>query len=710
MAIDEKHTEEISALQKEIQRLTEENEQLRNIQQLINYDQHINATAKASVKDYLLQEYALNNSEETMVMASAKGEILNLNDTLWRKLGYASKEELLHKPISIIDPNFEGDTWPLYWSKLKQQNTFSFFSYHKTKEGTRIPVEITSTYLRYQGEEYCIGFAKDVSNLKAAEELVLQTELVLNIVMTHSSESIALSSVEDENVYRLVYINSTNLRHINAMCGTNYTEKDLVGKLHDELFLKMYKSSQEEFELDNKKRNAAIQQKKRKIYEESYQIDGLTIHLESCITPVFNQEGICTHTLWSARDITERKKIEEEKTVLLSETLTLNEELKSSEEELRQILDSTIELNAQIEQNEFKLRSIFDNTISINYLLDLDAKIMWFNRPANESVKQRLHKELKLDHSIKEFMYPHLYEGFDRLFALAKNGETATSERKLGIENDEKRWIQTSMMPVYKDKEKTELMGIYMTITDISDRKKKEDELMQVNKELVYQNDQLNQYSYIVSHNLRGPIATILGITNIFSSEQATPQLKEELIAHIQKSTSHLDTIIRDLNMILSQTKETDHTRAFVDLGQELSIIKDLYEPQIEKAEATIKANFSEAPAIFAIKSFIHSILSNLISNSLKYKKPNEPVVITIQSKLKEENTLITYTDNGLGIDLKLHKEKIFGFYKRFHTHVEGKGMGLHLIKTQVEMMGGRIDIDSEVNKGTTFMITLKHP
>lgn len=105
----------------------------------------------------------------------------------------------------------------------------------------------------------------------------------------------------------------------------------------------------------------------------------------------------------------------------------------------------------------------------------------------------------------------------------------------------------------------------------------------------------------------------------------------------------------------------------------------------------------------------MHSILSNLVSNSLKYKKNNVPVFISISTEIKNNYTILTHQDNGLGIDLQLHKDKIFGFYKRFHSHVEGKGMGLHLIKTQVEMMGGRIEVESEVNKGTTFRIFLKN-
>jgi PAS domain S-box-containing protein len=703
MTYGKKHVDDYSALQEEIKRLKEENEYLKNIQKNLPGTGN-NSEVQNTFNEYRFREYALNNSIESIVTVSSTGEILYLNDTTWKRLGY-ERADLLHKNISVLDPNFGADIWQSYWSKLKKVKTFSFFSHHKTKTGTLIPVEVTPTYLQYNDKEYCIAVAKDISDIKAAEEIISHTELMLNTVMVNSSESIALSAVEGKDKYRLLYINATNLAHINEHCKTNYTEKDLIGREHSDLFLTIYKSSPEEFESDNTKKREAIETRSRIFYEETFRWGDKLLHLESCVTPIFNELNECTHVLWSARNITERKKAEEEKAILFNETLTLNEELKANEEELRQILDSTIELNAHIEQNELKLRAIFDSTQSINFLLDTGSRVLWFNKPANENSLRRFKKEIELNQNVKEYMDLYLHKRYDSLFAQAIQGETVVDELKMTSRGSRKTWVQTTMIPVYKDP--TELIGISMTVTDISDRKKNEEELMKINQELVYQNEQLNQYSYIVSHNLRGPIATILGIINLFESESSA-QLKEDLIKHIQKSTCHLDTIIRDLNHILSNTKETDHTKTQVYLDTELAIIQDLYKPLIEKTQATINTDFSKAPSVFAIKSFIHSILSNLISNSLKYKKAEEAACISIHSENKNNQTIITYTDNGLGIDLKQHKDKVFGFYKRFHTHVEGKGMGLHLIKTQVEMMGGRIEIESEVNKGTTFTITLK--
>jgi signal transduction histidine kinase len=105
------------------------------------------------------------------------------------------------------------------------------------------------------------------------------------------------------------------------------------------------------------------------------------------------------------------------------------------------------------------------------------------------------------------------------------------------------------------------------------------------------------------------------------------------------------------------------------------------------------------------LKSYLYSIFYNLISNSIKFRQKQVPCIIEIKSNLLKNNVELIFTDNGMGIDLKKKGDHIFGLYKRFHPHTEGKGMGLFMVKTQVETLSGKISIESEVNKGTQFRI-----
>jgi signal transduction histidine kinase len=105
----------------------------------------------------------------------------------------------------------------------------------------------------------------------------------------------------------------------------------------------------------------------------------------------------------------------------------------------------------------------------------------------------------------------------------------------------------------------------------------------------------------------------------------------------------------------------------------------------------------------------MESIFYNLISNAIKYKHPGRKPVIGVKSQIQDDYVQIEIADNGLGIDLEEHKENLFSLYKRFHSHVEGRGVGLYLVKTQVTALGGKIDVKSKEGEGTVFTLWIRN-
>ena len=175
-----------------------------------------------------------------------------------------------------------------------------------------------------------------------------------------------------------------------------------------------------------------------------------------------------------------------------------------------------------------------------------------------------------------------------------------------------------------------------------------------------------------------------------------------DFVDHFEK----LDEVIRDLNDILKIRQKVDESKQLIKLAMFVSDIHLSIEKMIESEKAVIYWNFTEAEEIVAIKSYLHSIFYNLISNSLKYRQLTEPPIIKITSRKVNGKIVLLFEDNGIGIDLSTAGEHVFGLYKRFHTdRAEGKGMGLYMVKTQVESMGGKISVSSEVNVGTQFRI-----
>ena len=235
-----------------------------------------------------------------------------------------------------------------------------------------------------------------------------------------------------------------------------------------------------------------------------------------------------------------------------------------------------------------------------------------------------------------------------------------------------------------------------------------EEEVKERTKELVEYNQQLEQFAFISAHNLRAPVARILGLGNLLELIKSAPTEEHMIVSKLIFSTRELDTVVKDLSTILSLRKDNISILTDINLEEELRLIKMNLEKEILETEASIREDFSKAPLIHTIKPYLDSILINLLNNAIKYRHPHRRPVIQIKSEKIENYICLTVHDNGLGLNLDLYKDKLFTLYSRFHNHVEGKGMGLYLVKTHVVSLGGRIEVESEIDRGTTFKIFFK--
>ncbi|HMG68453.1 MAG TPA: PAS domain S-box protein, partial [Chitinophagaceae bacterium] len=240
---------------------------------------------------------------------------------------------------------------------------------------------------------------------------------------------------------------------------------------------------------------------------------------------------------------------------------------------------------------------------------------------------------------------------------------------------------------------------------DITEQKLAETERTKMVADIVQRNKNLEQFSYIVSHNLRAPVANILGLTNIIETIGLEKGEEKKVIVHLGSAARNLDNVIRDINYILELKQQISENRQSVKFSTLLGEIRSSIANVILEAQVQIIADFSAIDEILTIKSYLYSIFFNLISNSIKYRQSGIPPVIEITSLLMKNKIRLVFKDNGLGINMNKKGGEVFGLYKRFHDHVEGKGMGLFMVKTQVETLGGTVAIASEVNVGTEFVI-----
>lgn len=233
--------------------------------------------------------------------------------------------------------------------------------------------------------------------------------------------------------------------------------------------------------------------------------------------------------------------------------------------------------------------------------------------------------------------------------------------------------------------------------------------LTDMNDELIKHNNELRQFSYTVSHNLRGPVASLLGLIGLIEVD-TIPDKDKEVFEHFKTATHQLDQIIKDISKIIDIRHDIFKIRQKIDLDAEIVETMQLLRREIESHDIRIVRNLEAIPCIYSIKPMVNSIIYNLISNAIKYRSSERPPVITISSGEDDQFYILEVEDNGLGIDLNQNRESLFKLYKRFHYHTEGKGLGLFLVKLQCESLGGGIEVESEINRYTRFVVKLKKP
>lgn len=232
--------------------------------------------------------------------------------------------------------------------------------------------------------------------------------------------------------------------------------------------------------------------------------------------------------------------------------------------------------------------------------------------------------------------------------------------------------------------------------------------LIDANEELIKHNHELQQFSYTISHNLRAPIARLLGLTNLLGLKQhEVSEDIQKLVSLIKNSALEFDGVIRDLNKIIDVRNEFYRVKEKVHFVHELeqtkkTIGEDLFD------DIRLTVSFCEEPAIYTVRPILNSILYNLISNAIKYKSEQRKLELSMSTYKKDNFIVLEVSDNGMGMNLDSYGNELFGLYKRFHSHVEGRGLGLYLVKSQIESLGGKIDIKSQLNVGTTFFIYFK--
>lgn len=348
-------------------------------------------------------------------------------------------------------------------------------------------------------------------------------------------------------------------------------------------------------------------------------------------------------------------------------------------------------------------KEIRNSRMLLAAIMDIQGRMLFANDLLSELVTA--HTAAHVHYS--EFIHQLDLENFRNALSIALSGKTVSNihARISGASLDSN--VLWELSPVEDPLKKEQLVLIVGTHLQTAPLQKVVDSTdAEVIDNLVRRNRDLEQFANIVSHNIRAPLANIMGLNRLLNL-QLNDADKDMALKGIRISAEKLEGVIKDLNEVLQVRRSDASNSDTVNLLRLVDDIRLSIADAIENQRATIICDFEEAPEVVGIKSYLQSIFFNMITNSIKYARPDVPAVVRIRATRKENHAVITFSDNGIGIDLAKHGSNVFGLYKRFTDKIEGKGLGLYMIKTQVEAMSGAIQVESVVGEGTTFTITL---
>jgi PAS domain S-box-containing protein len=352
------------------------------------------------------------------------------------------------------------------------------------------------------------------------------------------------------------------------------------------------------------------------------------------------------------------------------------------------------EAEKQLQENEKKFRTLANNISQLVWMSDIKGKVFWYNQRWLDYTGSSPQKLMKW--GWKKIIHPaHLKVAKKSINRAVKTGKAWEEIIPLKNKEGEYRWFLARAIPVNAEEKETRWFG---TATDITKQREIEGLLIK-DKELI------ENLLYIAAHDLKGPVANMYGALNLMDNLREEKKLT--ILEHFRKIAGQLDKTIRGITDIL-RVRNTDISAASV-LYFEGLLYDLLLEFRDELNPASVDRSFLNKPSIRYIEPFLNSILKNLISNSIKYSRENVPLQISISTKTEGNFTILTYSDNGIGINLNKYGKKLFSPFQRLEVDkATGTGIGLYLIKNIVEKNGGQIKVESTAGEGTTFYCYLK--
>lgn len=356
----------------------------------------------------------------------------------------------------------------------------------------------------------------------------------------------------------------------------------------------------------------------------------------------------------------------------------------------------------KVMENQQLLTALIDNLPLNVFVKDLDSKKILVNKSECEYLEKSPRELIgKTDFDLYDEEVAKISREED--LEVIKTLKPILGKETISIKkNGQTTNFLTSKIPLFDLQGKVSgLIGISM---DISAIKKKEDQLRNLINLTSIQNKKLINFAHIVSHNLRSHSANFSMLLQFLKSEDNEKE-REHIVSMLTQASDNLLETLENLNQVVDINTNINLKKEQLNIHDTIVKVQHSLVAFFDKNQVQIHNEVDKKLVVKSVPAYLDSIILNLLTNAVKYRDPNRKPVITLTTKKLDQKVILSVSDNGLGIDLERYGDKIFGMYKTFHNNKDAKGFGLYLVRNQVEAMGGRITVNSEVDKGTTFNV-----
>lgn len=349
---------------------------------------------------------------------------------------------------------------------------------------------------------------------------------------------------------------------------------------------------------------------------------------------------------------------------------------------------------------------LFENFFELSGDLLCIAGFDGYFRKINPAVSQLLgytNEEL-LSKPISDFQFIE-----DREYTLKSREKVLENNPLFNFENryvtksGEIVWLSWTSMPI------TNGELVYAIAKNVTHTKKLEEERNLLLTKFTKINNDLKKISYTNAHDLRSPVNNLLSIFSILDVSKIQDSETLQFIEMLQSTTEGLkETLNNYVDLLILEDKGIAQIEE-INFNTSANAVIFSVNSLIQNTKTIINIDFSQLEKVNFNKTYLESIFLNLITNSIKYAKPGHSPIISIYTRKIDGEEQLIFSDNGIGFDMEIVKDKIFGFQQKFHNHIDSKGIGLYLIYNHITSLGGKIEVESKINEGTKFTISFKN-